>query len=85
VGRWLAAICLLLIAGLSILGWLAREDHRRSERAATRQTDEATRAAREAVRIGTEAERKVHDILDLHRSLIERPRDQLRPPAETGP
>jgi serine/threonine-protein kinase len=85
VGRWLAAVCLLLIAGLSILGWLAREEHRRSERAATRQTDEATRAAREAVRIGTEAERKVHDILDLHRSLIERPRDQLRPPAETGP
>ena len=75
LGRWVAAVVLAGIVGLAILGWRAREAHRRADEAVTRQTGEAINAAREATRIGAEAERKIQGILDLNRTLIEEAMD----------
>lgn len=85
LGRWLAVIALLAVTGLALLGWRAREDYRRSQRTASRQTDEAMKAAREAMRVGEDAEQRIQGILDLNRRLIEQTRRDARPPDGTAP
>jgi len=85
LSRWLAAAAVCLVAVLAFLGWRVREEHRRSERAASRQTEDAMQAAREAMRIGEHAEQKIEGILDLNRRLIEQTRRNEGPRDGAGP
>lgn len=74
VSRWLAAGTVLVAVGVGLLAWRTREEHRRSEQAAARQTEGALKAAREAMQVGEEAEQRIQGILDLNRRLIDRTR-----------
>jgi len=85
LSRWLAVVVILAVIGLALVGWWAREDHRRSEPTASRQTEGAMQAAHEAMRVGKDAEQKIQGILDLNRRLIEQTRREAGPPTGNAP
>jgi hypothetical protein len=71
VGRWTARVAVAVIALAAIVGWRLRKQHLATVRAVEAQTREARRALAEGMDLFDGGRRKVGDVQDLSRRIIE--------------